>query len=185
MRLRLTRKEKRDLRRFLQQTDDKKEFRRGTAVLLRGAKRKVKDIAKELNVTVDAVERWVRSYRRGGGVDALGARKHTGRPPLKRRPAERRIRELLKQDPRAFGFLKGRWVVRDIARELSTEGIKVSRSYVHEMLQGLGLSCKRPKLHVKSDDPSYYRKAREVKRYKQAASMLGKKGSWLDSRTRL
>jgi transposase len=184
MRLRLTRKEKRGLKRFVERTDDKREYRRGTAVLLRGAKRRVKDIARELNVSIDAVERWVRAYRKGGGIDSLRAKKHPGRPPRLRGMAMRRMRELLKEDPRAFGFLKGRWVVRDVAKALSQEGIKVSRSYVHHMLKELGLAYKRPKLDVKSDDPSYYRKAREVKRYKQAAGMLAKGGSWSDSRTR-
>jgi len=75
-------------------------------------------------------------------------------------------------------------VVRDIARALSAEGIKVSRSYVHDMLRELGLTYKRPKLTVKSNDPNYYRKAKEVRNYKQAASALAKKGSWSHSKTR-
>jgi len=101
------------------------------------------------------------------GVQEAQHRRHqgerpSGRPPQKRKPAEARIKELLKQDPQAFGFLKGRWVVRDIAKSLSAEGIKVSRSYVHDLLKGLGLAYKRPKLSVKSNDPNYW-KAKEVR----------------------
>ena len=96
---------------------------------------------------------------------------------MKRKPAEKRIERLLKQDPQAFGFLKGRWVVRDIARALSTEGIQVSRSYVHDLLKGLGFAYKRPKLTVKSNDPNYYRKAKEIRDYKRAASAVEKKES--------
>lgn len=182
MRLRLDRRQKNELKRFLAETNDKKEYRRATAILMRTARRRVKDIARELSVSIDAVERWTRSYRKHG-VDGLRARKHTGRPERIGKKARRRIREILRQDPQAFGFLKGRWVVRDIAKALSNEGIKVSRSYVHEMLQNLGLAYKRPKLTVKSNDSNYYRKAKEVRNYKRAASALAKKGS--SSRSRM
>ena len=165
-------------------TKDKKEYRRALGVLMRAQKKRVKDIARELDVSIDAVERWLRAYRRRG-VEGIRARKPSGRPVRKRRVAVKRIRELLKQDPQAFGFLKGRWVVRDMAKALSQEGIRVSKSYVQDMLKGLGLAYKRPKLDVKSDDPNYYRKASEVRRYKQAASMLARRGSWSGSRTRL
>src|SRR6266851_5294311 len=107
---------------------------------------------------------WLRAYRKRGGIEGITARKPSGRPAMKRKPAEARIRELLKQDPQAFGFLKGRWVVRDIAKALSQDGIKISKSYVQDMLRGLDLAYKRPKLEVKSnDDPNYYRKAKEVR----------------------
>lgn len=183
MKLRLDRKEKRELKRFLSVTQDKKEYRRALGVLMRAQKKRVIDIARELNVSIDAVERWLKAYRMHG-IEGIKARKPSGRPPQKRKPAETRMKELLKQDPQAFGFLKGRWVVRDIARALSAEGIKVSRSYVHDMLRELGLTYKRPKLEVKSDDPNYYRKAKEVRNYKQVASALAKKGSWSHSKTR-
>jgi hypothetical protein len=52
------------------------------------------------------------------------------------------------------------------------------------MLRGLGLTHERPKLDVKSNDPNYYRKAKEVRNYKRAASALGEKRSWSRSSTR-
>ncbi len=183
MRLRLSRKEKRQLKRFLSLAQDKREYRRALGVQMRAQKRRVKDIAKELGVSIDAVERWLRAYRKRG-IDGIRARKPSGRPVRVRKTAVKRMRELLKQDPQAFGFLKGRWVVRDIAKALQGEGIKASKSYVQDMLQSMGLAYKRPKLDVKSNDPNYYRKAREVRNYKRAAPALGKKGSWSGSRTR-
>lgn len=183
MKLRIDRKGKRELKRLLSVTRDKKEYRRALGVLMRAQKSRVKDIARELDVSIDAVERWLRAYRRRG-VEGIRARKPSGRPVRKRKVAVKRIRELLKLDPKAFGFLKGRWVVRDIAKALSQEGVDVSRSYVHEMLKGLGLAYKRPKLDVKSNDPNYYRKAREVGNYRRAAPALAKRGSWSGSRTR-
>lgn len=68
--------------------------------------------------------------------------------------------------------------VRDISRALREEGgVDISRTHVHRLLGELGLSYKRPKLDVKSDDPSSYaRKAREVRHYKQIAPALEKRG---------
>jgi len=176
MRLKLNRKQKRELNRFLTKTQDKGEFRRGTAILMRSRRRKVKEIAKELSVSVDAVERWLRSYRRSG-VEGLKSRKKPGRPPKIKDRAKAMIEGVMRHDPHVFGFLKGRWVVRDIARALSREtAITISPSYVHKILKEIGLSYKRPKLTVKSPDPSYRRKAREVMNYKRAASALSKKG---------
>lgn len=183
MKLRLDRKEKRELKRLLSVAQDKKEYRRALGVLMRAQKKRVIEIATQLNVSIDAVERWLRAYRKHG-IEGIKARRPSGRPPQKRKPAEARMKELLKQDPQAFGFLKGRWVVRDISKALSAEGIKVSRSYVHEMLKELGLSFKRPKLTVKSNDPNYHRRVKEVRNYKRAASALAKRGSWSHSRTR-
>jgi transposase len=178
MRLRIDRKEKRELTKFVALTRDKGEYRRGTAILMLSGKRKrkVKDVARELNVSVDALTRWKRKYR-SQGLDGLKAGEHTGRPPRVRATAGRRMRELLKEGPQTFGFLKGRWVVSDIATALSREKIKISRSHVHNILsEELDLAYKRPRLTVKSNDPNYYRKAREIERYKRIAPALAKKG---------
>jgi transposase len=183
VRLRLDRKEKRRLRKLLSVTHDKKEYRRALGVLMRAQKTRVMDIAKQLGVSVDAVERWVRAYRKRG-IDGIRVRKPSGRPERKKMPAQARMKEILKHDPQAFGFLKGRWVVRDIAKTLTAEGIPVSRSYVHDLLNDMGLAYKRPKLTVKSDDPNYHRKAKQVRNYKRAACALAKKGSSSRSRTR-
>jgi seryl-tRNA synthetase len=71
MKLRLDRKGKRELKKLLAVTQDKKEYRRALGVLMRAQKRRVKDIARELNVPIDAVERWLRAYRKRGieGID--------------------------------------------------------------------------------------------------------------------
>jgi transposase len=183
VKLRLDRKEKRELKKLLSATQDKKEYRRALGIQMRAQKSRVIDISRQLNVSVDAVERWVRAYRERG-IDGIRARKPTGRRERKKKPAQARMKEILKQDPQAFGFLKGRWVVRDIAKALFAEGIPVSRSYVHDMLKDMGFAYKRPKLIVKSDDPGYHRKAKEVRNYKRAASALAKKGSSSRSRTR-
>jgi hypothetical protein len=48
------------------------------------------------------------------GLDGLRGRKPTGRPAIRDEKARKLIPELMKKDPQAYGFLKGRWVVRDV-----------------------------------------------------------------------
>ena len=64
---------------------------------------------------------------------------------------------LLKQDPQAFGHLKGRRVVRDMADALNEEGIPISFKHVHNVLKDLGLPYKGPRLIARSNDSWYGR----------------------------
>lgn len=176
MKFKLTRKERRHLEKFIRETKDKQEYARATAILMRWRGKKAKDVARELNVTIRTVFGWERAYRERGGIKGLRRRKPSGRPAHKKPAARKLIPELMKKDPQAYGYLKGRWVVRDISKALKEEGVDISRTHVHRLLGELGLSYKRPKLDVKSDDPSYARKAREVRAYKQIAPAIEKRG---------
>jgi len=62
--------------------------------LMRAQKKRVIDIARQLVVSIDTVERWLRSYRKDG-IQGIRARRPSGRPPLKRKLAEARMKELL------------------------------------------------------------------------------------------
>lgn len=175
MKFRLTRKERRHLERFVRETKDKGEHTRGTGILMRWREKKAKDVARELNVSMDAVFKWERPFRRNG-LDGLRHKKASGRPAVKRPAAKRLIPDLLRKDPQGIGFLAGRWTVRDVSKALKEEGVDISPTQVHGVLDDLGLSFKRPKLTVKSNDPSFARKEREVRRYKQVAATLAKRG---------
>ncbi len=98
-------------------------------------------------------------------------RKSSGRPPVVKDNASKIIPGLLKQDPQAFGYLKGRWVVRDIADAVNEVGIPISFKHVHNILKDLGLSYKRPKLIVRSNDSQYRRKEKQVRNYKASAML--------------
>lgn len=171
----LTRKERRALERLRRDARDKLEYVRATCLLMRWRGRKAEDVAKELDVSVGAVFKWEANFGKHG-IDALRTKKPPGRPSLKKREARRLIPQLMKSDPQAFGYLKGRWVTRDISKALKSEGLDISPTHVHRMLNELGLSYKRPKLDVESDDPSYARKERELNHYKQMAPALAKRG---------
>lgn len=175
MKFKLTRKERRHLEAFVRETKDKLEYARATAMLMRWRGKKVKDVVRELNVCEGTVFKWTHEYRRHG-IDGLRSRKASGRPAVKRPAAKKLIPDLMKKDPQAFGYLKGRWVVRDVSKALKSEGVDISPTQVHGILHDLGLSYKRPKLTVKIDDPTYARKEKEIASYKQVAPALAKRG---------
>ena len=62
-----------------------------------------------------------------------------------------------------------------MADALNEEGIPISFKHVHNVLKGPGLSYKRPKLVVRSNDSRYRIKEKQVRNYKKASAMLGKK----------
>ena len=66
MKFSLTRKEHRHLERFVRWTGDKREYARGTAMLMRWRGKKAKDVASELNVCMGAIFKRERLYGRGG-----------------------------------------------------------------------------------------------------------------------
>jgi transposase len=166
-----------ELQNFLKNTNDKFEHVRALAILNRHNGMTAEEAANSLHVTAVAVFNWCKRYREHG-IDGIRRKKPSGRPPVVKNKAKEIIPKLLKQDPQAFGYLKGRWVVRDIADALNEEGIEIGFRYVCNILKELGLAYKRPKLTVKSDDSQYARKERQVKNYKQASAMLAKKGYW-------
>ena len=171
----LTRKERRALERLRRDAKDKREYIRATCLLMRWRGEEAKEVAKQLSISMGAVFKWEHKLRKDG-VDALRTKKPPGRPSVKEERANKLVPELMKKDPKLFGFLKGRWVVRDVARALKGEGLDISPTHVHRMLNELGLSYKRPKLDVRSNDSNYARKEKQVNHYKQIAPALGKRG---------
>ena len=129
-----------ELEEFATQTKDKVEYIRGTALLLRTKGKKADEVADELGVCRGAVFKWERLYTKHG-IEGLQRKRPPGRPPEKKSEAKKIIPELMKKDPKFFGFLKGRWVVRDIAKEIEKEsGVEISKSHVQRMMDELGLS---------------------------------------------
>ena len=82
---------------------------------------------------------------------------------------------MLKQDPEAFGFLKGKWVLRDISRQLKKEGINLNYTGVRRVLTNLKIRQKKPILRAPGSIKKNYQKRAEIKCYKKIAGALLKK----------
>jgi transposase len=175
--------QQKELMEFRQATSDKLEYRAATGVLLRSEGRSAKDVASELGVKQRAVFDWCKNYAESG-PEGLHMNKPTGRPAHRGERAKELIPNLLEQDPQSFGFLKGRWVVRDIAKALGDEGITLSFQHVQHILRELGVKLKSPKLRAPGSISKNHKKRAEVRKYKRIAPALLKRGSRSRSRTR-
>lgn len=172
----LSKAQREQLRRFMGDVKDKREYRAALGVLLRGDGVSAEDVGRRLGVTVKQVFVWCRNFR-AKGVDGLRMKKQTGRPATQGNEAKKIIPELLRRDPQAFGYLKGRWVLRDISRELKKEGIPLHYTSVHRVLGDLGIVLKSPKLRAPGSMHKNYYKRAEIQQYKRVAGALKKRAS--------
>jgi transposase len=181
--IKLLSKQRQTLRQFMSNTKDKREYRAASGILLRAEGKKAKDVASFLGVTIKQVFAWTRFFR-AKGIAGLHMKKPTGRKPIKAQIAKKIIPSLLRKDPQAFGYLKGRWVLRDIAKELRNEGLQIDFSSVHRILRDIGIVLKSPKMRAQGSMHKNYRKRTQIRNYKRAASMLLKKRSSWDFKMR-
>ena len=159
---------------FAKNTESKKEYRAATGVLMRAEGKSAEDVGRQLGVTRKQVFTWCRKFHEKG-VDGLRIIKQTGRPAISRNRAKKMIPSLLKEDPQFFGFLKGRWVLRDISRELEKEGICLHYTGVRRALRDLGLVLKQPKKRAPGSIKKNYRKRKNIRNYRTIAPALLKK----------
>lgn len=171
----LSEEQKSELRDALKTAKDNRSFRALTGVLLRSGGQSAGSVSNTLGASRKQVFEWCKKYRKKG-IKGLFFRKSPGRPAIEGNKAKKRIPELLREDPQMFGFLKGRWVVRDISKALKKEGIRLSFQSVDRILLDLGINIKRPKLRAPGSIKKDYRKRREIRNYKKAAHVLEKKG---------
>jgi len=173
----LSKGEESALKRFVRQTRDKGEYRRGMAVLYKAQGLSYRGIARALQTDLKGVFRWVKRFREGG-VDGLRTRPKPGRRPRIGDAERRLIAETVLKSPRLFGYLKNNWSLRLLAKHLTKElGIKISNQHLWRILHQLGVVHKRPKAWVQSPDPDFEEKAHKVAGYKRLAPALSKRGS--------
>lgn len=172
--IKLSRQERKQLQRFMDETKNKHEFRAAQGILLRTEGKSTEDVAAHFNVTKKQVFVWTRKFRKNG-INGLRVKKQTGRPPTKALIVKPRIEELIDEDPQTFGYLKGRWVLRDISRELKKEGIGMHYSSVYRILDDIGIKLKSPKLRAPGSIRKNYYKREQIRRYRRIAPALLKK----------
>jgi transposase len=122
-----------------------------------------RDIAAALDVSEEAVSRWL-ARARGGGLEALRARSAPGYPP-KLSPAQRRsIPEFLWHGPEAYGFRGQVWTCARIARVLEEEfGVRYHKDHVGRLLKELHWTPRQPiKRAIQRDEEAIRRWRDEV-----------------------
>lgn len=166
--------QQRQLQSFMTKTKDKREYRAADGLLLRADGKSADVVARRLGVTIKQVFVWTRKFR-STGINGLHMKKPTGRKTTKADAAKPIIVKIIDEDPQAFGYLKGRWVLRDISRELKKEGVVMHWTSVARMLDELDIGLKSPRLRAPGSIKKNYRKRKEIQHYKRIAPALLKK----------
>lgn len=112
------------------------------------------DIAESLGLNRSTVYGW-KSRLEAGGVAALQAKPHPGKPP---RLSQAQLSELFAlidgHDPRDYGYAESLWT-RDLVADLVEQrfGAVFSAQWMGQLLRRIGLSPQRPKYRASEQDP--------------------------------
>ncbi len=172
--IKLTRNQKIVLKKYMRKAKEVREYRAALGILMRAECKTAEHVAHKLEVTMKQVFMWCKKFKEQG-VNGLNMKKQTGRTPREKNKAKEILPQLLKQDPEAFGFLKGKWALRDVSKQLKKEGISLNYTGVRRALQDLDIVQKMPKLRAPGSIIKNYRKREEIRRYKKIAAALLKK----------
>ncbi len=173
--LNLSRGQKTSLESLMNNTTNKKEYRRVLAILQKVEGKSYEDIAHEYEVNIRSVQRWVVAFTHG----EIGVVRIKKRPRgLNSRITDENkevILSALFNDPHIFGYLRNTWSLRSLARCLTDElGISISFKHLQRITKDMGIRCKRPKLEL-LHGPDYEEGKERVEDYKRVASALKKR----------
>ncbi len=102
------------------------------------------EVARQVGVHRQSVNRWHRQLQTAGR-GGLKRAKRAGRKPRLTRAELRRLGQLLKRGPDAFGFPTNLWTLPRVARVIAQEwGIHYHPGHVWRVLRQIGWSCQRP-----------------------------------------
>ena len=163
-------------------TKDKEEYRRASAVKQKMEGLSYRIIAKNLGVNFRNVFDWINNYRKYGLDGIRNKRMNAGRKPVISTDKNKEIVKdiVLNKSPKAFGYIKNTWSIRLLATYLSSLlEMKVSPMQTWRIINDLGIVCKRPKLELEKGI-DYEEKKKKIDRYKKISSALLKKDStWI------
>jgi transposase len=144
--------------------DDRREWRRLRALLLKQQGWRRRDIGNALGVSEETISRRL-ARACGGGPEALLARSSPGRPP-KLSPAQKRlIPEFLRRGPEAYGFRGEVRTCARVARVIGEEfGVHYHKDHVGRLLKELRWTPQVPiKRAIQRDEEAIHRWRDEVR----------------------
>jgi len=127
-------------------------WRRGRAVLGYIEKRRVVEMATELDVTRGSINRWLQWYE-AAGPDGLLTGKAPGAPPKLDAEQRRQLTVLIEEGPQAAGYASGVWTGPMLADLIEQRfGVRYHNHTVPRVLHELGFSLQRPRKRLARAD---------------------------------
>jgi len=130
-----------------------KQRDRYRAVTLALEGHKTEDIMERLGRSKNFVQRWNYAYR-DGGIEAIAAKRQTGRPTKLPRQKESHLTQRILAGPTEADdgvcVLRGKDVQQILEKEF---GVKYTLFGVYDLMHRLGLSCLKPRPRHRKNDP--------------------------------
>lgn len=145
--------------------DDKKIGYRCLIIALSYEGYPVAAIWKRVNLHPVNVRKWIRRFNRHG-INGIIKRKPTGRKPVIDKSLEKRIISIFNKKPKELGLPFSTWSLRKLRAYLLKKRIvkSISHTEIRRILLSEGLSYKKVRQELISEDPKYEAKIRRIQR---------------------
>jgi transposase len=128
------------------------EVRRRIAGKLLQEGKGVREVARLVGASPSSVFRWKQALQQGG-MEALKARPHPGRPPGLSLQQKESLWAILLQGPQAAGFATELWTLARVAQVIERHfGVKYHPGHVWYILRELGWSPQKPERRARERD---------------------------------
>ncbi len=151
------------------------EERRRIAARMLQAGKGVREVARLVGASPGSVSRWKKALEQGG-MEALKAKPHPGRPPKLSEQQKQELAAILRKGPIAAGFPTDLWTLKRVAVVIERHfGVKYHPSHVWKVLRSMGWSAQKPERRARERDEAAIRHWRE-KTWPQVQKKPAKRG---------
>ena len=160
---------------------DPQVHRRAKAVLLSAEGYSANQMVPLVNLTAKSIRKWITRFNSEGVAGLVKQAKSPGRKPTFTPAKRQKMVELALTPPQSLGQPFTTWSLDKLVAHLrETEGIRISKSWLSQILRENGLSPQRVKTWIASPDPDYALK----KNGSRSSSLLRRRGARSSSLTR-
>ncbi len=179
--LKLSTIQRKELFDFIKNTRNKEKYRLAVAVKQKMEGMSYRTIAKNLGVNYRNVYYMTKSYKEHGLGGIRSKRKNAGRiPKISSEKNQQKIKQIVLDSPRSFGYLRNTWSIRLLAAYLTNIlEMNVSPMQTWRIIRELGITYKKPKLMLEHEK-DYEEKKKTIDNYKKvSAALLKKDSTWI------
>jgi len=121
----------------------------------------VREVSRLTGAASSSVSRWKQDLKQGG-LEALKAKPHPGRPPRLTAQQKQELEVILLKGAGAAGFPTDLWTLVRVAEVIEREfGVKYHPGHVWYILRDMGWSCQKPERRARERDEEAIRRWRQ------------------------